>query len=204
MDRFGIEEDQPIEHRLVSRAIENAQRRVEAHNFEIRKHLLEYDNVMNQQREVIYSQRREVLAGRGSERVGQEMIEEQAEGIVDLFADEKVHPEEWDLKGLQDAVYQQFSFRWTPPSAEEDGFNRERLKELVIEKAQGGLREEGRGIRSAHAPIPGEGDHASVDRLPLERPSPRHRSVEGRDRIERIWPEEPPALNIKRGLPDVP
>ena len=137
MDRFGIEEEQPIEHRLVSRAIENAQRRVEAHNFEIRKHLLEYDNVMNQQREVIYSQRREVLAGQDLKQSVQEMIEEQAEGIIDLFAEEKVHPEEWDMRGLQDAVYEQFAFRWTPPSVEEKGFNRERLKERVIEKAKG-------------------------------------------------------------------
>ena len=124
MDRLGIEEDQPIEHRLVTKAIENAQRRVEAHNFEIRKHLLEYDNVMNQQREVIYSQRREVLAGEDLKESVMEMIEEQVEGIVDLYRDEKVHPEDWDLKGLQDAVYQQFSFRWTVPPAEEDGNRR--------------------------------------------------------------------------------
>jgi preprotein translocase subunit SecA len=136
MDRFGIEEEQPIEHKLVTRAIENAQRRVEAHNFEIRKHLLEYDNVMNQQREVIYSQRREVLAGQDLKESVKEMIEEQAEGIVDLFSDEKVHPEDWDLKGLQDAVYEQFAFRWTIPSLEEDGINRERLKEMVVEKAE--------------------------------------------------------------------
>ncbi len=159
MDRFGIEEEQPIEHKIVSRAIENAQRRVEAHNFEIRKHLLEYDNVMNQQREVIYSQRREVLTGEDLKEPSQEtikeqtedekeeiaqapvasvqeVIEEQAEGIVDLFADEKVHPEEWDLKGLQDAIYEQFSFRWNAPSVEGKNFNPGRLKELVIEKAK--------------------------------------------------------------------
>ena len=143
MDRLGIEEDQPIEHRLVTKAIENAQRRVEAHNFEIRKHLLEYDNVMNQQREVIYSQRREVLAGEDLKDSVIEMIEEQAEGIVDLYADEKAHPEDWDLKGLQDVVYQQFSFRWAVPSEEEvgttrfrDGLNRERLKELLLQRAK--------------------------------------------------------------------
>ena len=143
MDRLGIEEDQPIEHRLVTKAIENAQGRVEAHNFEIRKHLLEYDNVMNQQREVIYSQRREVLAGEDLKDSVIEMIEEQAEGIVDLYADEKAHPEDWDLKGLQDVFYQQFSFRWAVPSEEEvgmtrfrDGLNRERLKELVLQRAK--------------------------------------------------------------------
>jgi preprotein translocase subunit SecA len=88
MNRLGIEEDQPIEHRLVSKAIENAQHRVEGHNFEIRKHLLEYDNVMNKQREVVYTQRRDVLAGDNLKDSVVEMIEEQAEDIVDLYADE--------------------------------------------------------------------------------------------------------------------
>jgi len=136
MGRLGMEEDQPIEHRLVTKAIENAQRKVEAHNFEIRKHLLEYDNVMNQQREVIYSQRRDVLAGGDLKESVLEMMEEQAEGIVDLYADEKDHPEDWDLKGIEDAIYQQFSFRWETPSVEEDGLNRNRLKELVLEGAK--------------------------------------------------------------------
>jgi preprotein translocase subunit SecA len=136
MGRLGMEEDQPIEHNLVTKAIENAQRKVEAHNFEIRKHLLEYDNVMNQQREVIYSQRRDVLAGGDLKESVLEMMEEQAEGIVDLYADEKDHPEDWDLKGIEDAIYQQFSFRWKTPSVEEDGLNRNRLKELVLEGAK--------------------------------------------------------------------
>ena len=136
MDRLGIDEDQPIEHRLVTKAIENAQRKVEAHNFEIRKHLLEYDNVMNQQREVIYSQRREVLAGEDLKDSVMEMIEEQTEGIVDLYAEEKAHPEDWDLKGLQDAAYQQFSFRWAVPSEEGNGLNRDHLKELLLNRAK--------------------------------------------------------------------
>jgi preprotein translocase subunit SecA len=135
MDRLGMEEDQPIESKLVTRQIESAQRRVEAHNFEIREHLLEYDNVMNQQREVIYSQRREVLGGQDLKESVMEMVEEQAEGIVDLFTDEKVHPEDWDLKGLQDAVYQQFSFRWSVPSGE-DGLNRNHLKEMLIQETE--------------------------------------------------------------------
>ncbi len=139
MDRLGMEEDQPIEHRLVTRAIENAQRRVEAHNFEIRKHLLEYDNVMNQQREVIYSQRRDVLAGGDLKDTVMDMVEEQGEEIVGLFADEKAHPEDWDLKGLQDAVYQQFTFRWSPPS-ERVGLNRNRLMEMVVQDAQAAYR----------------------------------------------------------------
>ena len=136
MDRLGIEEDQPIEHGLVTKAIENAQRRVEAHNFEIRKHLLEYDNVMSKQREVIYSQRREVLAGEDLKESVMEMVEEQAEDMVDLYTDEKEHPEDWDLKGLADAVYQQFSFRWKPSFEGQDGLRRDRLKELISQMAK--------------------------------------------------------------------
>ena len=136
MNRFGMEDDQPIEHNLVTKAIENAQRRVEAHNFEIRKHLLEYDNVMNQQREVIYSQRREVLTGENLKDSVMEMFEEQTEGIIDLYTDEKVHPEDWDLKGLQDAIYQQFSFRWGPSFEGREGLNRNRLEEMALQAAK--------------------------------------------------------------------
>jgi preprotein translocase subunit SecA len=137
MDRLGIEEEQPIEHRLVSRAIENAQRRVEAHNFEIRKHLLEYDDVMNKQREVIYSQRREVLASENLKSSVLEMVEEQVEDLVEAHADEKFHPEDWDVKGLQDALYQQFPFRWPPfaPSSE-DGLKRTDLRDWAVEQAK--------------------------------------------------------------------
>jgi len=136
MNRLGIEEEQPIEHGLVTKAIENAQRKVEAHNFEIRKHLLEYDNVMNKQREVVYSQRREVLAGIDLKNSVTEMVEEQAEDLVDLYADEKAHPEDWDLKGLQDALYQQFPYRWTLPPEAQDGWRRDQLKDWVVEKAK--------------------------------------------------------------------
>jgi preprotein translocase subunit SecA len=136
MDRLGMEEDQPIEHRLVTRAIENAQRRVEAQHFEIRKHLLEYDDVMNKQREVIYTQRREVLASETLKETVMEMLEEQVDSLVDLYTDEKVHPEDWDLKGLQDAIYQQFSFRWPLPSESQDGFRREKLKEALLESSK--------------------------------------------------------------------
>jgi len=120
----------------VTKAIENAQKKVEAHNFEIRKHLLEYDNVMNKQREVIYSQRREVLGSEDLKDPMLEMIEEQSEGLVDFYTGEKDHPEDWDLKSLSDAVYQQFSFRWPVPSGEENGINRDRLKEMIIQNAK--------------------------------------------------------------------
>jgi preprotein translocase subunit SecA len=137
MDRLGIEEDQPIEHGLVTKAIENAQKKVEAHNFEIRKQLLEYDNVMNKQREVIYSQRREVLGSEDLKEALNEMIEEQSEELVDFYTDEKEHPEDWDLKALQDAVYKQFSFKWSVPSVEENGIRRDQLKEMIMGETKG-------------------------------------------------------------------
>ena len=136
MGRLGIEEDQPIEHGLVTKAIESAQRKVEAHNFEIRKHLLEYDNVMNKQREVIYSQRREVLGSEDLKDTVMEMIEEQSEGLVDFYTDEKEHSEDWDLKALRDAVYKQFSFKWSVTPVEENGIKRDQLKEMIVQNAK--------------------------------------------------------------------
>ena len=111
MDRLGMEEGEPIEHNLISKAIENAQAKVEGHNFDIRKQLIEYDDVMNQQREVIYRQRREALTGKSLKSSIVDMICEKAEDIADIFADEKALPEEWDINGLNEAVFKQFNFR---------------------------------------------------------------------------------------------
>ncbi len=111
MDRIGMEEGQPIEHRMISKAIENAQKRVEGQNFDIRKHLLEYDDVMNRQRQVIYEQRKKVLKGEGLWDDVEEMIEEMVEGIVPEYVDEKAHPEEWDLKGLDERIFGHYSLK---------------------------------------------------------------------------------------------
>jgi preprotein translocase subunit SecA len=136
MDRLGVEEDQPIEHSLVTRAIENAQRRVEGHNFEIRKHLLEFDDVMNQQREVIYSQRKEILQGERLKEMVQDIIEEVGEGIVAEYTDEKRYPEEWDLDGLQEAFAQCFSFPLELEKEVVEGMKQEGLRSSVIEKVR--------------------------------------------------------------------
>jgi preprotein translocase subunit SecA len=111
MDRIGMEEGQPIEHKLISRAIENAQKRVEGQNFDMRKHLLEYDDVMNRQRQVIYEQRRKVLKGEGLWDDVEEMLEEIVEEMVPEYVDEKAHPEDWDLKGLDEAAQRHFTVR---------------------------------------------------------------------------------------------
>jgi len=111
MDRIGVERGEPIEHNLISKAIESAQKRVEGQNFEIRKHLIEYDDVMNRQRQVIYEQRRNVLDGDDLWSTVNDMLQEIVEDLVSDFLDEKVRPDEWDLQGLSDAVYKQFYLR---------------------------------------------------------------------------------------------
>ena len=104
MDKLGMEEDEPIEHAMITRAIENAQRKVEAHNFDIRKHLLEYDDVMNKQREVVYSQRREVLEREDISDIIGDMIVELAEDLAAEIVDDKLPPEEWDWDGLAERL----------------------------------------------------------------------------------------------------
>jgi len=108
MDRLGMEEDVPIEHGLVTKAIENAQKKVEAHNFDIRKHLLEYDDVMNQQRQVVYGYRRQMLAQQGLRDMVVGFIEDMAEEVGFTYIEDKTHAEEWDRKTIKDAVYKQF------------------------------------------------------------------------------------------------
>jgi preprotein translocase subunit SecA len=111
MGKLGMEEDVPIEHRMVSRAIENAQKKVEAHNFEIRKHILEYDDVMNQQRKVIYEQRREILSGENLKEEVLGLAEEMLDGMMGFYCPEDQYPEQWDITGLTDALASKFSYR---------------------------------------------------------------------------------------------
>ena len=136
MSRLGMEEGQPIEHPLINRAIENAQKRVEAHNFDIRKHLLEYDDVLNKQREVIYNQRKRVLAGENLPQEIQEIISELAESVVDPIADEKTYPEEWDYRRLNESLMRLFSFGLNFKTGETEGIARENLIEKIEVQAR--------------------------------------------------------------------
>jgi preprotein translocase subunit SecA len=136
MERLGMEEGEPIEHNLISRAIENAQSKVEAHNFDIRKHLLEYDDVMNQQREVIYKQRRDLLTGVDLKSTIDDIMMESAETIADQFADERALPEDWEWEAISDAVFQQFNFRLAPMDEDTlDGLNEDGLAQAIYEQA---------------------------------------------------------------------
>ncbi len=145
MDRLGMEEDIPIEHKLVSRAIENAQAKVEGHNFDIRKHLLEYDDVMNQQRQVVYSYRRQILAQEGLREMVKDFASEVAEDIVYTHIEEKTHPDEWDMKSLNKAFSRQFAI-----TVEKEGLegvkDREALVGLTADKAWSFYREKVEGV----------------------------------------------------------
>ncbi|WP_227762356.1 preprotein translocase subunit SecA [Zhaonella formicivorans] len=108
MDRLGMDDTTPIDHPLISRSIESAQKKVEARNFDIRKHVLEYDDVMNQQREIIYKQRRQVLEGENLKANVLDMIHDIIDEAVDRYSGASQYPEEWDLVGLLDYAEQTF------------------------------------------------------------------------------------------------
>ncbi|NLC10888.1 MAG: preprotein translocase subunit SecA, partial [Firmicutes bacterium] len=100
MEKLGMDDQMTIDHPMISRAIENAQKRVESRNFDLRKHILEYDDVLNQQREVIYRQRRQVLEGERLKDSILEMLEKTIESALELYVDPKAYDDEWDLEGL--------------------------------------------------------------------------------------------------------
>jgi preprotein translocase subunit SecA len=139
MDRIGMQEGEPIEHQLISKAIENAQKRVEGQNFDIRKHLLEYDDVMNRQRQVIYEQRKRVLKGASLWEDLEQMIEEIVEEMMPVYIDEKHHPEDWNLSGFDDEIFHRFGLRLNLSEAGRES-NQEEVKELIVSALNGHLK----------------------------------------------------------------
>jgi preprotein translocase subunit SecA len=139
MDKIGLEEGEPIEHKMISKAIENAQKRVEGQNFDMRKHLLEFDDVMNRQRQVIYEQRKKVLRGETLWEDIDEMLDEVVEELIPDFIDEKQHPEEWNLKGLDDTIYKQFFLRLNL-SDPEKSFNSTQAEETIVAAVKSHLK----------------------------------------------------------------
>ena len=141
MERLGMEEGEPIEHALISRGIENAQRKVEGHNFDIRKHLLEYDDVMNKHREIIYSLRKDILDGHGLGEIIEGMIDEKVAALVEKWIDPKEHSENWEIQSLTDNISRLFGFRLKigPEDIGEeafDGLKWEDLNDLVEEQVR--------------------------------------------------------------------
>jgi preprotein translocase subunit SecA len=152
MERLGMQEGEPIEANMISRAIETAQKRVEAHNFDIRKHLLEYDDVMNKHREIIYSLRKRILKDDGLEEIIRDMIEEKITVSIMTFTDPKSYPEDWDMEGLTENLTRLFGFRPRigPKDLGKDEFESlttEDLTEMIIKQVQEAYGKRGGEIR---------------------------------------------------------
>ena len=150
MDKLGMEEDDPIEHNMITRAIENAQRKVEGHHFDIRKHLLEYDDVMNKQREVIYQQRREVLEGDNLQQALQEMTEDLIAGIVGEVVQEKIDAKDWDWEYCEQQVTDIFGLKPEWSEEQKSEFDAELLQQAIAEIAEQArlAQEESNGVEN--------------------------------------------------------
>ena len=136
MDRLGMDENTPVEHPLINRGIENAQKKVEARNFEIRKYVLEYDDVLNKQREIIYNQRREILKSENVRDRIMDMMKQVIEDQIELYLPKGVHPEEWDLDSLiagAERIYLSSGIL-SPEKLRE--MSRDKIQELLLEKAR--------------------------------------------------------------------
>jgi preprotein translocase subunit SecA len=135
LQRLGMEEGVPIESRLISRRIEKAQEAVEAQNFEARKHLLEYDDVMNKQREAVYGLRRQLLEGVDQKDL---ILEDYVAGILgelmDQFCAVKVHPADWDIKALKDAIFTRFGVDILAEGIKPETLNRQELGDAIFDK----------------------------------------------------------------------
>jgi preprotein translocase subunit SecA len=136
MDRLGLEDDQPIEHGMVSRSIEAAQQKVEGYNFDIRKHTVEFDDVMNKQRSVIYAQRRQILESEDVKPIVLGIVKDYVTKLVEQHTDAP-RPDEWDRDGLYTAIESMFGAEMTPEEADElDGLGREALIEEFCARAE--------------------------------------------------------------------
>ncbi|WP_042170003.1 preprotein translocase subunit SecA [Paenibacillus gorillae] len=133
MERLGLEDDQPIESRMISRAVESAQKRVEGNNFDTRKVVLQYDDVMNQQREVIYKQRRDVMSSENIRQAVLDMITPVIDRIVDAHTSEDI-PEEWDLQAIVDYVHATLLPEDTFTKDNLWGKEKEEINELIYNK----------------------------------------------------------------------
>jgi len=155
MEKLGMENGEPIEHPMVSKAVANAQKKVEAHNFDIRKHLLEYDDVMNKQREVFYGLRRDILNNENHREMLLEMADELVNEVLNDIASEKIYPEEWDIQALDEYMMRQFL---VPIKKQEEALeigsslslplencDREKLHNAIMESVQScyAIKEEG-------------------------------------------------------------
>ncbi len=190
MEMMNVPEDEPITHKMVSKALENAQRRVEEQNFQIRKRLLEYDEVYNVQRKVIYEQRNKILEGENFKDEILGFFEDIAWELVDTFAPENILPDEWNLKDLKKTLETRFGFEFPIPNSYEELMNiqiegaptdREKLAKLIYDT----LKEKYEELEN----LVGSGQLREIERMILL------------DRLDHYWREHLRALDhIKESI----
>jgi preprotein translocase SecA subunit len=140
MNRLGLPEDQPIEHSMITKSIETAQRQVESQNFEIRKHVLEYDDVMNLQREFIYDQRMKCLSGDGLHEQVMDLIKDTVSGLIENFTQKNTYPENWQLDELFAYASQLFPLPWGKRDLDLNTLTQDELYERLLSSAQEAYR----------------------------------------------------------------
>ena len=138
MDKLGMDEDEPIEHKLITNSIEHAQKKVEARNFDIRKHVLEYDDVMNQQREVMYGERRKILFGENLRENIMGMVKHIIRAEMDQYANAQLYPEEWQLDGLIEDAEKIYAPQGRLKKEELAAMSRDELQECLEKLAEEG------------------------------------------------------------------
>ena len=138
MDKLGMDEDEPIEHKLITNSIEHAQKKVEARNFDIRKHVLEYDDVMNQQREVMYGERRKILFGENLRENIMGMVKHIIRAEMDQYANAQLYPEEWQLDGLIEDAEKIYAPQGRLKKEELAAMSRDELQECLEQLAEEG------------------------------------------------------------------
>jgi len=148
MDKLGMEDDEPIEHSLVTKSIENAQKKVEARNFSIRKHVLEYDDVMNQQREVIYAERKKILRQEDLRGNIKDMVEKVVQRTMAMYAPPEVYSEDWDLNALINYAEEFFAPRGLLTVDYLQNLSREELDEYLHKVAEENYKQREEAIGS--------------------------------------------------------
>ncbi len=138
MDKLGMDEDEPIEHKLITNSIEHAQKKVEARNFDIRKHVLEYDDVMNQQREVMYGERRKILFGENLRENIMGMVKHIIRAEMDQYANAQLYPEEWQIDGLIEDAEKIYAPQGRLKKEELAAMSRDELQECLEKLAEEG------------------------------------------------------------------
>ena len=191
MFRLGMTEGVPIESRLISKRIEGAQKQVEAQNFEARKHLLEYDDVMNKQRETIYSLRRSFLEGRDQKEFVLERAEAIADELVEMYCPRDQHPDQWNVTQFSNELLNQFGMDLKTAGIDPAQFNHDALAEELIEKVNARYEEKEASVQSADPPVARAPHPAGYRGCPVEGPPAYSGPPEGRHWPSRLRTERP-------------